>query len=127
MKFPIKPTLAQQMKQKLAASPLGRKIAGPAPIAGTPPAAPSQMAPSGNRPMGVAPQPLPNPMPMSPGEVQGRMRAARQRGVMPPQQAFLPGAEVQPGFNPNQPVAMAEGGRVRKKATKKSTKGGKRK
>lgn len=86
-----------------------------------PVAAPKAMAPTGNRPMGVAPAPLTNPMPMSGLEAQSRVKTAAQRGVQMPQQAIRPAAEMQPGFRSGlTPTAMAGGGKVRKPAKKSS-------
>jgi hypothetical protein len=62
----------------------------PSPAPQPPPAAPQEMAPSGNRPMGVAPAPTVNPVPPSPGEAASRAQTqARRRGttgepVVPP-------------------------------------------
>ena len=86
-----------------------------------PPAAPKVAAPLNNRPMGVSPAPMPNPMPMSPAEQRGRMQAAATRGTMPPQRVMRPAVEAQPGFRSGPtPTAMAEGGKVRKPAKKSS-------
>jgi|JFJP01.1.fsa_nt_gi hypothetical protein len=87
-----------------------------------PVAAPKTMAPSGNRPMGVSPPPLTNPMPMSGAEAASRVKTAAQRGAPMPQQAIRPAVETQPGFRSEPtPVAMAGGGKVRK-PVKKATK-----
>lgn len=87
-----------------------------------PVAAPKAPAPLGNRPMGVAPSPLPNPLPMSGLEAQSRIKTAAQRGAPMPQHAVRPAVEAQPGFRSEPtPTAMAGGGKVRKPA-KKTTK-----
>lgn len=59
-----------------------------------PEAAPTQAAPDGTRPMGVAPAPLPNPDPMSPEEAAAREQTQLERGAPAPD--ALPGDSVVP-------------------------------
>jgi len=114
---PFLPRIRAAVQASKGARPMPKPVA----TAANPVAAPKAAAPLNNRPMGVTPPPLPNPMPMSPAEQRGRMQAAAKRGTMPPQQVMRPAAESQPGFRSGPtPTAMAEGGKVRKSAKKTS-------
>lgn len=55
----------------------------PPPAAPEPAQAPTTPAPSGNRPLGVAPAPLPNPEPMAPAERASRNATQQERGQAP--------------------------------------------
>lgn len=52
-----------------------------APEVSEPAAAPQELAPSGDRPMGVAPPPLPNPEPMSEAEAASRQKTQQKRAA----------------------------------------------
>lgn len=118
----MKPPITRARAAVRAMRPTARAL--PPMPAVNPPAAPRALAPSGNRPMGVAPPPLHNPIPMSPMEAQSRARTSAQRGVKPlPQQAMTPQYATQPGFRTELPaVAMAEGGRAGKHKGKSKAK-----
>lgn len=68
-------------------APTAPEPAGPVgPVAGEPTAPPPGQMPDG-RPPGVAPQPLPNPEPMTPQEAQSRAQVQAERGTPAPEPA----------------------------------------
>lgn len=104
----------QKLRQMSPTTVYGRRPTA-APL---PPQASRQMAPGGDRPMGVAPAPRPNPIPMSPAEATSRAKTQAMRGTMTSGPVGVPDA-TQPGFRSGlTPTAMAEGGKVRKSKPK---------
>ena len=98
---------AQWQEARLTEGPGG--VAPPNRVDAPPPvAAPQELAPSGDRPMGVAPAPLENPIPMSAAEAASRAQTqAQRRGVTNPratrQQAAAAAAESEQAVSPSTP------------------------